>query len=579
MPIRQKILLYVFALLLIPFLFLGYIQSAVTFREIENILSKNTQQMLAQVELVTKFYISEMTQILFLAEESETIKDFLLYEESDGTREEIAMYLQTLESSNDAIQSSIILREDGSYISYNLKQHSRDSLSLDLWYRYAISKPNQLIFISNPVGRNFVSETSYDISQTISAIKALTKDNGDLQGILMFDFSLQELENRITPVTTGTEDFFYVVDQRGDIIYAPKNKVVHRIENKDILFNYLERNIVSIDNRLFQVMARPIEVNDWSVIGAFLYDDITNILSELSFLTILIFILTAIFAFLFSRIFNQILVNPITDLQKLMKKVEGGNFAVQFQKGYEDEIGNLGLGFNKMIVEIQNLLKIVEQKESQKRKAELQVLQEQIKPHFLYNTLDTISWMAIESDEHEIYKMVNALTEFFRISLNEGNEFITLEQELSHIKNYLVIQSMRYEKTFQYYFEVDEKLRFTSIIKLILQPLVENAIYHGIKEKGEQGELFVRVFREGEDIVMQISDNGKGLSAEKIAKLNTMFDTSSHSVGFGLANVNQRLKYHFGDEYRLRLMSNDFGGITVVLKHPIKNKLPSEVSE
>ncbi len=569
MPIRQKILLYVFALLLIPFFFLGYIQSSVSFREIEKNLSENTQQMLKQVELATKFYISEMTQILYLAEQSESVQAFLHGDDSIETTQEIFDYLKILKSSNSAVQGAMVFEADDNYISLGLQKYSRDPLSFDVWHQYAIANPNKLIFISNPIGRNLVNDQNYDTSQTISAIKALTEEDGSTVGILLFDFSLQELENRITPVMLGSEGFFYVVDQRGDIIYAPLNKIVHRIENRDILFGQQDKVIVEINNRLYQVMANPIETNNWSIIGVFEYDDITEVFSKLTITTIIIFVLTLIFAFILSKIFDRILVNPITNLQSLMKQAEGGNLSVTFEKGNDDEIGKLGNSFNKMISEIKKLLNIVEQKESQKRKAELQVLQEQIKPHFLYNTLDTISWMAIEANEHEIYKMVNALSEFFRISLNEGREFITLEQELNHIKNYLVIQCMRYEKTFQYDFDVDEKLLNTSIIKLILQPLIENAIYHGIKEKGEFGEIHIKAFQSGDDIEIHVRDNGKGITEEKFQKLSRMFESSPLVVGYGLSNVNQRLKYHFGDSYHLRIVPNEDGGVTAIVKHPL----------
>ena len=216
---------------------------------------------------------------------------------------------------------------------------------------------------------------------------------------------------------------------------------------------------------------------------------------------------------------------------------------VRFVNHYKGEIGQLGDSFNAMVEKINELLGVVYKEQKNKREAELKILHEQIKPHFLYNTLDTIQWMAKQYHAQDIVDLVLALSGFFRISLSQGKEFITLEQEVLMVKNYLDIQKVRYEDLFEYKTEIEEGLGNYMVLKICLQPLVENALYHGIKESDQdRGTIWIRAFSESEDsIILKVEDDGTGMSQERIDQLNSWLklkERGEEVKAYGTLNVN-----------------------------------------
>ena len=225
-----------------------------------------------------------------------------------------------------------------------------------------------------------------------------------------------------------------------------------------------------------------------------------------------------------------------------------------------------------MIDKISELIHTVQIQEKSKRKSEIEILQSQIKPHFLYNTLDTIQWMALEHDAQDIVDLVENLTNMLRIGLNRGNEIITVGMEIKHVESYLMIQKTRYEDKLNYEIHVDDELLSYRMIKLILQPLVENAIYHGIKEKRGQGLIRIMGHRENNKIHFQVIDNGIGMTADKLEQINDLLkrDDSQHNeIGYGIFNVNSKIRLNFGSEYGLTFHSTYGVGTLVDVWHPI----------
>ena len=243
----------------------------------------------------------------------------------------------------------------------------------------------------------------------------------------------------------------------------------------------------------------------------------------------------------------------------------------QFENHYKGEIGQLGDSFNAMVEKINELLGVVYKEQKNKREAELKILHEQIKPHFLYNTLDTIQWMAKQYHALDIVDLVLALSGFFRISLSQGKEFITLEQEVLMVKNYLDIQKVRYEDLFEYKTEIEEGLGNYMVLKICLQPLVENALYHGIKESDQdRGTIWIRAFSESEDsIILKVEDDGAGMSQERIDQLNSWLklkERGEEVKAYGTLNVNDRIKIAYGDEYGLHYEKRTGGGTVAVVR-------------
>jgi two-component system sensor histidine kinase YesM len=294
--------------------------------------------------------------------------------------------------------------------------------------------------------------------------------------------------------------------------------------------------------------------------------------SSIRYYSLIIAGITVLVALLVSLFFTSSIARPVIELRALMKEAEEGNLAVRFEGRQEDEIGYLGKSFNTMIEEVQKLLELVYHEQQSKREAELKILQEQIKPHFLYNTLDTIQYMAQEHGARDIVQVVGALTSLFRIGLSRGKEMIHLRDELEHVRSYLIIQKARYEDKFDFALDTDPQAQSCMVLKLTLQPLVENAIYHGIKERRGHGMIRVEARRQDGALLMRVSDDGVGMSPAKLKEVQALL-AASHPhgdglPGYGIHNVHERIQLSFGGRYGLRFESSR-AGTTVEILHPL----------
>lgn len=271
-------------------------------------------------------------------------------------------------------------------------------------------------------------------------------------------------------------------------------------------------------------------------------------------------------------VFSGQITKRISKLSLAMDEVQKGNFTAVLEVQGKDEIGELTKHYNFMVKSLTDLMKKVVATEKEKRHRELQVLQAQINPHFVYNTLDTIHWKALASGSKEVSELINALSSFFRGSLSKGREFITVKEELQHVESYLDIQKVRYGALLDFHLSVDEALLSIEIPKIIIQPMVENAIYHGIKPKLMEGHIWVKGQRDGNYLVLQVMDDGVGMTQEVLEKLMLAMEDEESPLSYGLYNIAQRLKLYYGGNAVLDIESIPLEGTKVTLKLPLERK-------
>ncbi len=306
------------------------------------------------------------------------------------------------------------------------------------------------------------------------------------------------------------------------------------------------------------------------------YKDNKNRFTRLVILYLILLPGVVAFSFAAAWIISASIYIPIKKLQDVTTTITRNDLQALVTSHNVDEITELGMSFNIMIGKIRQLLDAKIKEQETLKKAELKALQAQINPHFLYNTLDTIVWMAHANKTSEVIDIVQALSNFFRIALSKGQDWITIAQEIEHIRCYLTIQKLRYHDILDYKIEVDESILSGTILKLTLQPLVENALYHGIKNKRNGGMIIVRA-RSAEDgqVLLEIIDDGVGLTPYKLAKIqesleNDLGDISFSESGFGLENVNRRIRLYYGQQYGLTVQSKYQEGTRVTVKIPLK---------
>jgi sensor histidine kinase YesM len=296
---------------------------------------------------------------------------------------------------------------------------------------------------------------------------------------------------------------------------------------------------------------------------------ISTTANAIMIISIVIVVFIAAVCIILGLIIVWSIIRPIEKLRSLMAMAQDGDLSVRFESKTEDEIKQLGNSFNEMIIKLNDSMNMFYQEQRSKRAAELKILQAQIKPHFLYNTLETIMAIAEEQKVDDITEIVTALTSFFRLSLSKGNTTQSIEDELEQVRSYLVIQSARYKDKFDYEIRCDQSLMTYYVLKLTLQPMVENAIYHGIKEKPGKGKITIEAWEERGVLYFAIKDNGKGIEKEKLDVLNDELNQGVNNTGYGVYNVNERIKLSFSSEYGIHYESEYGQGTTVVVRHPL----------
>jgi len=341
----------------------------------------------------------------------------------------------------------------------------------------------------------------------------------------------------------------------------------HIPENSDIT---LTSENMSENNKNYLAFYAPIPNSpNWylctSVNKSELYKDI-RILNESLIGTWILLLFVAIIV---SSFVSNIATKRIAVLSYAMKDVRKGRLETKITLRGNDELSNLADDFNSMVVDIKELMNQVYEQQKEKRQRELQVLQSQINPHFLYNTLDTLHWKALEYGAVEMSDLIMSLSSFFRISLSKGKEFISLDKELEHVKSYLSIQQYRYSDILNYKIYCDPELYSCYLPKVLIQPLVENAIYHGIKPRLKKGNISINIFEEHYDLNIIVADDGVGIPEEKLKQINNNLKEHLTSNNYGLYNVSQRICLHYGNNYGLSIESKENEGTSIIVKLPM----------
>ncbi|MGO4789554.1 sensor histidine kinase [Paenibacillus sp. 2KB_20] len=305
--------------------------------------------------------------------------------------------------------------------------------------------------------------------------------------------------------------------------------------------------------------------NGWSTVITVPYDELLANANQATKNVIWFSALAIGIAILLLYFTTKVMTKRIEVLLQQIRKVERGDFRLSIRPMGHDEIGQVSFAFNKMASTIQSLIHDVYVKEIARKESELNTLQAQINPHFLYNTLSSISSLAIKEGAMQVYQMVNYLAKYYRVSLNKGKRIILLEQEINLVKNYVAIQKIRFRDKLHMHYDLDEQLFGTPTIKLILQPFIENCINHAIWD--ESGiNIIVKVKQEGDDLLLQVIDDGIGMTPEQ---LDHALNKSDNLPGYGVKNVDDRIKLTYGEEYGVSIFSRLGIGTAVTIRIPV----------
>lgn len=455
-------------------------------------------------------------------------------------------------------------------------QYVVDSFTEYPWYRDAIEDPDQ-VKVTGPQKHSFLlgnTDNTVSVSRMIRNYK-----DGSFLGVILIDVNLNRINEICEGIYHESEGKICVINEDGTVVYEQASGTEKDIsaDNHEISKELLdamrsgkkENLTYSVDGEAYQIVFKRMEKTGWDVMMMTPLSMVQKSAVNTAKLIVGVFVVVLAITLMLLEVVMTNIVKPISSLQRQVDTIDKGNLELLELPPRSDEIGDLTTSFNHMIDRVKNLEDKIIQEQEDKRKFELQALQGQINPHFLYNTLDSIIWMAEIKDDN-VVPMTEALAKLFRISLNQGKETLTIEEELEHARNYLTIQSMRYVNKFEYSIEIQDEVRKMKTIKLIVQPIVENSIYHGIKEKKGRGKISIRAYREGEDIKIEVSDDGIGMDREQCdALLNGKVESDKRrGSGIGFKNVNERIKLYFGKAYFIRIISEVDRGTTVMITIP-----------
>lgn len=385
---------------------------------------------------------------------------------------------------------------------------------------------------------------------------------------LSVDLSFTELAATISNVGIGQHGYCYLMDERGNMVYHPQQQLLYAGLKKEEAGRLacLGDGTYVADTVIYSVQRVP--NSPWRVVGVSYIDETVN---ESFWQMVRIAVATAALIFVAALavgwVLSRLLSRPLQQLENAMEAFEqdANRFAFHAVRGTR-EVQNLSDSFGHMVGRIQQLMTTVREEEIDLRKTELKALQAQINPHFLYNTLDSIAWMCERGKNADAVQMVHALARLFRISISRGHELIPIEKELQHAEAYLQIQKYRYKNQFTYHFTVDEGCLHCLCNKITLQPIIENAIVHGLDLMVDAGHIEITVRPDGGDILLIVADDGIGMEPEQVAAL--LQNEPSDRTGIGVKNVNDRLRIYFGPEYGLSITSAPYEGTTVTIRTP-----------
>ena len=558
------------AVAVIGMLFLGMALLLRFSSSANEMAAETSQRVLEQVNWNLDSYLRSMMRV------SDTVYYRVIKNadlEQSGTEQELRDALELLYAKDrDVLVSLALFDSDGGLISATPLTELKNSVtpSREEWFTTAMERIENLHF-STPHVQNLFEDPDSRYHWVVSLSRHVELTGGGVirSGVLLVDMNFSGIEQICKDVSfSDGQGYLYLIDGNGEIIYHPRQQLIYAgllEENNQAAAAYSDGTYTEVfRSQRRQVTVKTVGYTGWKLVGVTPTESLRDNYSQLLLFALFVVSLS-IFLLVFVNLrLSEWITAPMKKLDLAVRQLEKGAETADFDVDGPYEVEHLSHSVQSMVSTMRHLMADVIQQEEEKRRSELDVLQSQINPHFLYNTLDSVVWMTENGRTQEAVVMLTALARFFRISLSKGSNIIPIGDELEHAKNYLTIQKMRYKNKFSVDISAEPGIEKLYTIKLIVQPILENAIYHGMEYADGDGEIHIRAFREGENAVIEVEDNGPGMSDETVQQLLKPGRCSkAKGSGIGLRNVHQRIRLTFGAAYGLSIRSEPDNGTVV----------------
>ena len=571
--IRNTIFIYFTVSALVMILLIGVSLYGRLSGQLTATIREENQAALSRINLSVDSYLRTLMKLsdsLYYG----VIKNADLSEEGDTVNSEITLLY---DNNKDSVANIALLSKKGELLSAVPAARLKTGMDVtkEEWFRDTLNRPENLHFSMPHVQYIFDnSENQYRWVISLSRAVEITQGTSTDQGVLLIDIAYGSLQQLLDNVAMGNQGYLYLASSSGELIYHPKIQLIDaglEQENTLAVKSYRDGDYQEkYRGKQRDVVVKSVGYTGWKLVGVtpkqgFSLNNLKTRLFMVFVIAFFLFLLALINSYISSRI-----TAPIEELEKSVNALEEGALDTEVYQGGSYEIQHLGRSIGDMAKRIQALMEDIVAEHESKRKSEFDTLQSQINPHFLYNTLDIIVWMIENEQKQEAVKVVTALARFFRISLSRGKSIIPVKDELEHVRSYLMIQQMRFKNKFTYDIQAEQEVLSLASLKLMLQPLVENAIYHGMEFMDGDGEILIKVFIQEERLRFIIEDNGLGMTKEQVQGLLTekKHSSSRRGSGIGVKNVNERIRLYFGEEYGLFIRSEPDEGTAVEICLP-----------
>lgn len=575
--IQSALMIFFSALVIVAVLIFLFIAIRFTDQTIyENSLNYMTQ-ISNQVNYDIDSYIDYMENTSNIIVSGQDVPRYLFgagysNEAKEEIRNRILSQFTTIRESRTDIYNIAVVAENGNVLINDGREGLNPNIDITQqdWYRAAIEEPSGVAVSSSHVQNSILSSYKWVITLSRAIFNPQTKQR---EGIFFMDLNYSAISDLCNNNSVGNQGYIFVVDEEGNLIYHPKQQLIYgglMDEHIDEIMNAEGNSLITgsgDESRLYTISKSS--KTGWSVVGTAYISDLTENNKEAQLLYFLAAVVILIGVLLISGFLSRAITRPIRKLTESMSLVQKGDFEkANIDITDNNEIGSLSRSFNVMTEKIHALMEQNIYEQRQKRKSEIRALQSQINPHFLYNTLDSIIWMSEAGKNDEVVLMTSALAKLLRQSISNEKEQITIREEVEYVHSYLTIQKMRYKDKLEYTIDVDKQILSVQIIKFVLQPLVENAIYHGLKYKQEKGNLDIRGYKKGDSICLTVADDGAGMDEEELKHIFDKKEETGKANGVGVANVQKRIQLYYGPKYGISFFSKKSMGTVVTVTIP-----------
>ena len=576
--IRHKLLLSYIVLISFPLVFLV----TISWRKISHGLRENMYGIvLNAIEQSASFleykleYITNIADLIMLDSNLQQIltRDYGTYHkdymQQSVDAHSLYDYFKSFEDNNDIFMVRLYVRDGLTYSNVPPYFLNMKTAAENAWFQEVLTPGRKYEWFPSSY---FSPGANPNKEQVVALLRRVIDQNNyrNTVGVLRVDIRENTLTDIIKKANITDLGLTYLQNSRGELITSFGNPALIQLARQN---RFLDRDstekewkVVRIDHQQFLTVYQTIDRTDWKLVTLIPYSAILNVGREIRNFMWIIMSVAVIIAYFTAFYLSHLGVSQISALGAMMNKVRDGDLKVELPVKSNDEIGQLTKNFNYMVKQMAVMIEEKFIMGKKMKNLELKALQAQINPHFLYNSLDMINWTAVINGIPEIETMVQALAKFYKISLSKGREFIFIREEIEHVLAYITIQNLRFDNQIKLHLQIDEDIYDYKIIKIVLQPIVENAILHGIlKKKKKKGTITITGRLDHDQIILTVTDDGIGMDE---VKLKNLLAAGNNSRGYGLKNINSRLKLNYGPQYGLAFNSKPGKGTTVTVTLP-----------